>query len=147
MKIQDIRIGQKVLDGDGRVHEVKEIFSDGTVRDQKGDTLFAKDLGPVTTEPYIQTGDDGTVSLRLEVEQGILKADIETAGEFGRNSAYLGFLPKGTDIAFDLFTIRDNPEDGDPGRDIRIICWGGPFSLEAESDETLFHEEWEGGNA
>ena len=143
MKIQDIRIGQKVLDGDGRVHEAKEIFSDGTVRNQKGDKLFAKDLDPVTTEPYIRTGDDGTVSLRLEVEQGILKADIETAGEFGRNSAFLSFLPKGMDAAIDLFTIRDNPEDGDPDRDIRVICWGEPYSLLPESDRTLYHEQWE----
>ena len=58
-------------------------------------------------------------------------------------NSYLGFLPKGTDTAFDLFALQDNPEDGDPKKDIRTICWGGPFTSEAESDVTLYHKEWE----
>lgn len=144
MKIQDIRIGQNVIDSKGRIHQVDAVFSDGTVRSQEGSVLSAGKLRPVTTEPHIRTADDGTVSLRLEVEQGLLKADIEPAGEeFSKNAAYLGFLPKGTDIAFDLFALQDNPEDGDPKKDIRTICWGGPFTSEAESDVTLYHEEWE----
>lgn len=144
MKIQDIRIGQNVIDSKGRIHQVDAVFSDGTVRDQKGDMLPAGDLRPDAAEPYLVTADDGTVSLRLEVEQGLLMADIEPAGEeFSRNAAYLGFLPKGTDTAFDLFALQDNPEDGDPKKDMRTICWGGPFTSEAESDVTLYHEEWE----
>lgn len=143
MKIQDIRVGQKVLDGKGRVHQVDAVFSDGKVRDSKGKMLPAGDLRPDVAEPYLVTADDGTVSLRIGIKQGFLKADIEPAKEFGKNAAYLGFLPKGTDTAFDLFAVQDDPEHGDPEKDIRVIRWGGPFSLGAESDETMSHEEWE----
>ena len=96
MKIQDIRVGQKVLDGKGRTHLVDAVFSDGKVRDSKGKMLPAGDLRPDAAEPYLVTADDGTVSLRIGITQGFLKGLFEgryRTGEGVRQKCRLPGLP------------------------------------------------------
>ena len=149
MRIEDIRIGQTVLDEKGARHVIRELSSwlDGeTAVDEEGNRLEPHTLRPDVSKPYLSTDRFGHTSFCIGTRQGVFQADIDTEEEAGYNALFVSFLPADLheEDPLELFALRDDPE-GDPGRDVRIMVWEDPVREIPTTDTTICHESWTEG--
>lgn len=83
MKIQEIRIGQKIQDEYGKTYRVRNIIDTDYVKTETGEVLSIHNIRPDPSEPYILVGDDNKLKLVVSHDEYLFTACGETLEEVG----------------------------------------------------------------
>lgn len=102
MKIQELRIDQKVLDTNNQEHIVEQISKDGTFQDSNGNILFAENVRPDPSAPYLLIGDDNQLKLAVETKNLLLTASAESSAFVGYDAIWTSAEDKNHQISIDI---------------------------------------------
>ena len=83
MKIQEVRIGQKILDEYGRKYVISKIIDTDYIKTETGEVLSIHNIRPDPSEPYILVGDDNKLKLVVSHDEYLFTACGETIEEVG----------------------------------------------------------------